>query len=136
MLAVESRACPPDVSCGIDTDPSTARLLRTYRSTFTASRLWRTTTSTPGRFDEIVELITAHEHDAAIDAGATSFVALAHYMITNQIPALFHELERTRVVRVPIVGGPAFLDTLQGFHGLVSQFPDRCRFPFRDQRNF
>ena len=90
----------------------------------------------PRRVDEIVELIMAHEHDAVIDAGATSFVALAQYMITNQIPALFHELGRTRAVHVPIVGGPAFLETLQGFRSLVSQFPNPCRIPFRDQRNF
>ena len=48
----------------------------------------------------------AHEHDAVIDAGATSFVALAHYMITNQIPALFHELGRTLVVHVPSSADP------------------------------
>lgn len=81
----------------------------------------------PGRFDKVVELVMSNPHDAVIDAGATSFVALAHYMISNQIPALFHELGRKLVLHVPVVGGPAFLDTLQGFHALVSQFPDTAR---------
>jgi hypothetical protein len=62
-------------------------------------------------FDEIVELIMVLEHDAVIDAGATSFLALAHYMITNQIQALFHELERTPYSTFPSSAGPHFSHT-------------------------
>lgn len=114
------------VTC-IDTDPINATFAAYASLGAHRVEIMEDNNINPRRFDEIVELIMAHEHDAVIDAGATSFVALAHYMITNQIPALFHELGRSLVIHVPIVGGPAFLDTLQGFHALVSQFPEPCR---------
>ena len=117
---------PGCVTC-IDTDPINGTFAAYTSLDVHRVEIMEDNNINPRRFDEIVELIMAHEHDAVIDAGATSFVALAHYMITNQIPALFHELERTLVVHVPVVGGPAFLDTLKGFHDLVRQFPDPCR---------
>jgi hypothetical protein len=82
----------------------------------------------PRCFDEVIELIMAEQRDAVIDNGASSFVPLAHYLLTNQIPALLDELGRSLVLHVLITGGPAILDTLHGLHALVRQFPEPCRF--------
>jgi len=51
------------------------------------------------RFDEIFELIMAHEHDAVIDAGATSFLALAHYMTRTRSQRCFTSSSERRTPR-------------------------------------
>lgn len=118
---------PQRATC-IDTDPINATFAAYKTLDVRRVEIMQDNNINSRRFDEIVELVMAQQRDAVIDSGATSFVALAHYMITNQIPALFHELGRSLVLHVSVVGGPAFLDTLQGFNALVSQFPDPCRF--------
>lgn len=82
----------------------------------------------PRRFDEVIEIVTSDQRDAVIDNGASSFVALAHYMLTNQIPALLEENGRELVLHVSVVGGPSARDTLHGLKALVGQFPDPCKF--------
>jgi hypothetical protein len=82
----------------------------------------------PRRFDEVIELIMAGERDVVIDNGASSFVALAHYMLTTQIPELLQENGRELVLHVSVVGGPSARDTLHGLKALVGQFPDPCKF--------
>lgn len=39
-------------------------------------------------FDALVELIAPAENDVIIDNGASSFVPLSHYLISNQAPSL------------------------------------------------
>lgn len=82
----------------------------------------------PRRFDEMMELVMSQSQDAVIDNGASSFVPLAHYLLSNETPALLQELGRTLVLHVVITGGPATLDTLHGFSELVRQFPEPSRF--------
>ena len=49
-------------------------------------------------FDALVELIAASEGDVIIDNGASSFVPLSHYLISNQVPALLEEMGHELVV--------------------------------------
>lgn len=118
----------PERATCIDTDPINATFAAYKTLNVRRVEIMQDNNINPRRFDEIVELVMAEPRDAVIDSGATSFVALAHYMITNQIPTLFHELGRSLVLHVTVVGGPAFVDTMQGFNALISQFPDPCRF--------
>ena len=79
-------------------------------------------------FDALIELIATSEVDVIIDNGASSFVPLSHYIISNQVPTLLQEMGHRLVIHTVITGGQALLDTVSGFAQLVSQFPDECLF--------
>ncbi len=79
-------------------------------------------------FDALVELIAASEGDVIIDNGASSFVPLSHYLISNQVPALLQEMGHELVVHTVITGGQALLDTVSGFAQLAGQFPAEALF--------
>jgi hypothetical protein len=81
------------------------------------------------KFDALIELIAkSSAEDAIIDNGASSFVPLAHYLISNRVPALLQNMRHELMVHTVITGGQALLDTVSGFAQLASQFPVECRF--------
>lgn len=79
-------------------------------------------------FDALVEMIAAADDDVIVDNGASSFVPLSHYLISNQVPALLQSMGHQLVVHTVITGGQALLDTVHGFAQLASQFPTECEF--------
>ncbi|PLY11765.1 MAG: conjugal transfer protein TraL [Sedimenticola sp.] len=79
-------------------------------------------------FDALVELIAPSKDDVIIDNGASSFVPLSHYLITNEVPAILQEMGHELVVHTVITGGQALLDTVSGFAQLASQYPAECLF--------
>jgi hypothetical protein len=76
-------------------------------------------------FDTLVELIAPSKDDVIIDNGASSFVPLTHYLISNQVPALLQDMGHEMVVHTVITGSQALLDTVSGFAQLASQFPPK-----------
>jgi hypothetical protein len=80
------------------------------------------------RFDDLVELIASCEQDVIIDNGASSFVPLSHYLISNQVPALLSELGHELLVHTVVTGGQALRDTVSGFAQMAAQFPDDVSF--------
>lgn len=82
----------------------------------------------PRSFDQLIELIAAAPGDVVIDNGASSFVPLSHYLISNQVPALLTEMGRQLVIHTVITGGQALVDTVSGFNQLVTQFPENTMF--------
>jgi CobQ/CobB/MinD/ParA family nucleotide binding protein len=79
-------------------------------------------------FDVLVEQVAAAEVDVVIDNGASSFVPLSHYLISNQVPALLRDMGHELVVHTVITGGQALQDTVSGFAQLAGQFPAECLF--------
>lgn len=79
-------------------------------------------------FDTLVELIASSSGDVIIDNGASSFVPLSHYLISNQVPALLQEMGHELVVHTIITGGQALLDTVNGFAQIARQFPAEALF--------
>ena len=79
-------------------------------------------------FDTLVELIAPSRNDVIIDNGASSFVPLSHYLISNQVPALLLEMGHELVVHTVITGSQALLDTVSGFAQLANQFPREALF--------
>jgi hypothetical protein len=79
-------------------------------------------------FDALVELMAPSEDDVIIDNGASSFVPLSHYLISNQVPALLQEMGHELIVHTIITGSQALLDTVSGFAQLASQFPREAWF--------
>ncbi|MGL5290315.1 MAG: hypothetical protein ACRC9T_00105, partial [Vibrionaceae bacterium] len=66
--------------------------------------------------------------DVIIDNGASSFIPLSYYLLSNQIPALLKEMGHELVLHTVITGGQALLDTMNGFSQLISQFPTDSLF--------
>lgn len=80
------------------------------------------------KFDSLVEMIALAENDVIIDNGASSFVPLSHYLISNQVPALLQDMGHEMVVHTVITGGQALADTISGFTQLAAQFPAEALF--------
>ncbi len=112
----------------IDTDPVNASF-QAYKS-LNVHRLtiMQDEEIDPRSFDQLVELISHAKGDVVIDNGASSFVPLSAYLITNQVPALLHDMKHQLVVHTVITGGQAQSDTLHGLTQLVKQFPADVSF--------
>ena len=82
----------------------------------------------PRKFDGLIELIANAKTDVIIDNGASTFVAMSHYLISNEIPKLLGELGHELVVHTVITGSQALIDTLNGFDNLVRNFPKETIF--------
>ena len=82
----------------------------------------------PRKFDNLVELISKSKSDVVIDNGASTFVALSHYLISNHIPALLIEMGHELIVHTVITGGQALSDTLNGFGLMIKQFSSDITF--------
>lgn len=80
------------------------------------------------KFDGMIEMLAPLSDAAIIDNGASSFVPLSHYLISNRIPALLAELGHELIIHTVITGGQAMLDTISGFAHLTRQFPAEARF--------
>lgn len=78
----------------------------------------------PRHFDALVELLASTKQDAIIDNGASAFVPLSHYLLTNDVPVLLRELGHRLVVHTVITGGQALRDTVSGFAQMAAQFKD------------
>lgn len=79
-------------------------------------------------FDAFVELVVDTHTDVIVDNGASSFVPMSHYLISNHVPTLFAEMGHQMIIHTVVTGGQALLDTLNGFSELANQFPDEALF--------
>jgi len=75
----------------------------------------------PRRFDDLVEQIALQpgESHVIVDTGSSSFVALVHYLVSNDVAAVFSQTGHELVVHTVVTGGQALLDTLHGVAQLV-----------------
>lgn len=112
----------------LDTDPVNASFQAYKGLPVTRLHILQDEEIDPRSFDQLVELISHAKGDVVIDNGASSFVPLSAYLITNQVPALLHEMKHQLVVHTVITGGQAQSDTLHGFTQLVKQFPADVSF--------
>jgi hypothetical protein len=80
------------------------------------------------KFDTLVDLIASSQNDVIIDNGASSFVPMSHYLISNQVPALLQEMGYELIVHTIVTGGQALLDTVNGFAQITSQFPTEASY--------
>lgn len=79
-------------------------------------------------FDSLIEIIASSKSDVIIDNGASSFVPLSHYLISNQVAVLLQEMGHEMVIHTVITGSQALTDTVTGFAHLVNQFTDNIMF--------
>ena len=76
----------------------------------------------PRRFDDMVEEIVNAPGDVIIDNGASTFVPMSKYLITNAVPSLFASMGFELIIHTVVTGGQALEDTLVGFASIASQF--------------
>ena len=79
-------------------------------------------------FDELIEMIATADTDIIVDNGASSFVPMSHYLITNNVPAMLKDMGHELIIHTVITGGQALVDTVAGFGQLVQQYPDETIF--------
>lgn len=127
ILAQYCYAKNKDVLC-IDTDPVNATLHGFKALNVTRLDLMEGDEIDPRKFDDLIELISNSKTDVVIDNGASTFVALSHYLISNRIPTLLNNSGIKLVIHTVITGGQALTDTLNGFSKLISQFPSDVPF--------
>ncbi len=82
----------------------------------------------PRRFDALVEILGTSQQDVVIDNGASSFIPMTHYLISNDVPALLTGMGHELVLHTVVTGGQALLDAVNGFRHLSSQFPAEASF--------
>ena len=82
----------------------------------------------PRYFDTLVELMARSEQDVIVDNGASSFIPMTHYLISNGVPTLLAGMGHELVLHTVVTGGQALLDTVNGFRQLSSQFPAEASF--------
>ena len=112
----------------IDTDPVNATFYGYKGLDVKQLKIMEADEINPRSFDALVEMIASATDDVIIDNGASSFVPLSHFLISNQVPALLAEMEHELVVHTVITGGQALIDTVSGFSQIVSQFPSEALF--------
>ena len=107
----------------LDTDPVNASF-EAYKS-LKVSRLsiMQHEEIDPRRFDQLIEQIANAKTDVIIDNGASSFVPLSAYVLSNHVPTLLRDMGHQLIVHTVVTGGQALLDTLTGMTQLISQFP-------------
>ena len=112
----------------IDTDPVNATFYGYKALAVRRLEIMEGDEINPRKFDLLIEWLAESEHDLVIDNGAATFVPLAHYLVSNQIPALLQELGWQLVIHTVVTGGQALMDTLSGFATLVRQFQSPALF--------
>lgn len=82
----------------------------------------------PRRFDTLIEWIAQSKDDVIVDSGAATFVPLAHYLVSNEVPTLLQSMGHELIIHTVVTGGQSLLDTINGFAQLARQFPEPALF--------
>lgn len=112
----------------IDTDPVNASFEAYKKLTVQRLAIMQGDEIDPRRFDHLVELVAKTNVDVVIDNGASSFVPLSAYVLSNHVPALLRDMGHQLIVHTVVTGGQALLDTLTGLTQLIRQFPTDVPF--------
>jgi len=112
----------------IDTDPVNATFFGFKALKVKRLELMDGEEINPRNFDALVELVAPSQNDVVIDNGASSFVQLAHYLVTNAVSQLLQDMGHQLIIHSVITGGQAFDDTLHNLKEIVPQFPPEALF--------
>ena len=118
-LLAQYKASKGHPSLCIDTDPVNATFHGYQAPDVRQIRLMEGNEINPRRFDALLEMIAPSKQDVIIDNGASAFVPLTHYFISNQVPALLTGMGHELVLHTVVTGGQALLDTINGFRQLA-----------------
>lgn len=71
------------------------------------------------RFDDLYEIILNHGGPSVVDFGSSSFIPFTAYCSENDLMSTILEYGRQLVLHVPVVGGQAANDTMDGLEHLL-----------------
>jgi hypothetical protein len=71
----------------------------------------------------MMEPILAKDSNFVVDTGASSFIEVNLYFICNNVPEMIHEVGKTLVANVIIVGGVMLAETCNNLDAIASQMP-------------
>ena len=116
------------VDC-VDTDPVNATFAGFKHLGATRLELLEDDAIQPRRFDSLIELAdrTKASH-VVIDNGASAFVALALYLVENDIPGLLQDMGHRLIVHAVITGGQGFADCAENLRVMVQSFSPAAEF--------
>ena len=77
-----------------------------------------------GLFDKLLNEVVSNDASFVIDNGASSFVALSHYLNENSAYDLLADSGFVTNIHVVVTGGQALADTINGFVSIADQIPD------------
>lgn len=127
VLAQYKSSKGPSPTC-IDTDPVNSTFAGYKALSVRRLQILEGDEINTRNFDALVEQIAQTDTDFIIDNGASSFIPLSHYLVSNEVPSILQEMGHELLVHTVITGGQAFQDTIIGFGHLVTQFPAETKF--------
>ena len=122
LLALHYRHLREPVLC-FDADATTATFSRFAALNVTRITLMEGTILNARRFDEMLEPILAEDAHCVVDTGTSSFVAVSHYLIENDVHEQIRLSGKKVVVHAIIVGGSTLKETLNDLYELARQLP-------------
>ncbi|ABS45600.1 conjugal transfer protein TraL (plasmid) [Yersinia pseudotuberculosis IP 31758] len=112
----------------VDTDPVNASFLGYKALKVRRLEIMEGDEVNTRNFDELVEWIAETKVDMVIDNGASSFIPLSSYLVSNAVPGLLQEMSHQLIIHSVVTGGQALPETLAGLESLVKWFPDETIF--------
>ncbi|QDF68699.1 conjugal transfer protein TraL (plasmid) [Shewanella sp. SNU WT4] len=80
------------------------------------------------KFDQLIELIGEHpEQDFVIDNGASCFVPLSHYLLSNGTIQMLMDMGHDVIIHTVVTGGQSLADTIHGLDNLAEKYPTDCQ---------
>ena len=111
----------------VDTDPVNATLKSMPALKAVGLELLDGNRLNPAAFDDLVEMILAHNGPVVVDNGASCFIPLSNYLAENPAVKALEERNRTVTIHSVLTGGPSYLETLDGFAQIVEVMPETVR---------
>ena len=81
----------------------------------------------PRKFDDLIEDIISADTDFVVDNGATNFLPFMAYLVDNRVAEILAANGRHLVLHVPIVGGEALMETIQGFDDIAGNIGESAK---------
>jgi len=114
---------------GIDTDPSNRTLADIKSLDVMSLELMQDNQISVSKFDDLIMyLLELKDKDVVMDVGATTFLPLVNYLLESYIINLILSNQYNIILHIPVVGGEAMSDTLNGLEQLIGAFKDSCTY--------
>lgn len=114
---------------GIDTDPSNRTLADIKSLDVMSLELMQDNQISVAKFDDLtMYLLDLKDKVAVMDVGATTFLPLVNYLLESDIINLILSNKYNIILHIPVVGGEAMSDTLNGLEQLIGAFKGSCTY--------
>ena len=114
---------------GVDTDANNRTLADIKSLDVMSLELMQDNQISVAKFDDLtMYLLELKDKDVVMDAGATTFLPLVNYLLESDIINLILSNQYNIVLHIPVVGGEAMSDTLNGLEQLIEAFKGSCTY--------